>query len=1291
MRLRSFLSALLGIVCGFGVCCRTWSGELPRVGIIGRYQEQYDANYRDAGCELVQLKEADLLEGDLAKYRMIHFAHWTKIPDAVQKRVAEYVKTGGTALYTFGSMPAAEFFGGVAPERLEGKTAGIRIDASAVDFFAGVPEKLAAQGWGFSLAIPPSMPEAEIMAWYEPPAEGSTVEVHPPFRVRRPAIARIRYGKGQVFFCGGCAVGYPLDRVLKTLVNRVMPETNPLLDFVTSLEGGVPIAPNAENLTGEVVGIFREEGFPRVGVPSDLTPEFIFDALKNNGITAEFVDAAGLERLDPQKYNSLILSYGESFPVTAYDSIKRYIAAGGGIVSPAGIPLAEPVRLEGGIWKKIIGPSHREQWVYALFKYILPIAKYQDIPAGAARTFRFDSGVLPEDLPLEWPGCTGVAFQPVPAISFRPQMPLLGTVNESGVVLALPLLLHPADGKFPAARLVALGLTGERHPWSPAWEHAPRVIAELTRLALRRDWRMLVDFYTDLPLYEPGETIRVKGAVRTRRSGTASVCVALYDRESDRAIEQRKLELALRPGDTPFELEFSIPETGESFDLVASLEGDCALPQRAMALVRRPGKEMPSGPEFAFREGRMTIDGVPTQLSGVNFYNNEDRSLGVFVPGRGNPRRLPDVWERDLAWIRLAGGNSTRQHYLEDMFLPDSFDPERRDDPATDFALRTLDACRYLHAKAGTVMLLDPLTFLPGTRKLWLPLKLDGGNPYTDSAPREAVRYYLKGLTEYCAGSGNIAWELINEPEHISPRTLGTAPEAIRSWVKEMGAVFGAPFGIGNAVPENSRIWNIRENLNGVISWGHVHPYYEELLRLDGFSNIAFAMNFSRPALMGEVGLPNASSSGRARLGNWGHFYENLLALGIGEEAAGFQNFYLGYAMWNDSPEWGLLLPQMVERESFKVWKTWNFVRNRLSESAVLPPETRLIYRTDTRDEVLRKSYTTLVNRGIRTWVMSDRELELNQDGVTAAAGVRTALLLYEDAEREWLNEWSAKLKRAGIRVVALKKSEAEATLRKLSLSSPGGVTRSGCESDYFYVLPRRDGTRTIVAAECSGKRFGLRVGSYRYFLEPVAGSTVVLEVERSGAPRLLQATGRIECNGKLLFENRNPGPAAIAAPDGETLPATQSALLHADDPGLVTTSVKLASELPAGAVFSLTGDPVSEEMRALFATVLQENGRTLAAEGGGIPVKIVRHSELTQQGEGLLLRGGVWPEVRYGNFLRWYEPWSALITFDGRSLTLRAGTDGALASALLRIARSKQLGNVSVGPGAWLPENALR
>ena len=80
MRFRSFWSVLLGIVCGFGVCCRIWSGELPRVGIIGRYQEQYDTNYRDAGCELVQLKEADLLAGDLSNYRMIHFAHWTKIP-----------------------------------------------------------------------------------------------------------------------------------------------------------------------------------------------------------------------------------------------------------------------------------------------------------------------------------------------------------------------------------------------------------------------------------------------------------------------------------------------------------------------------------------------------------------------------------------------------------------------------------------------------------------------------------------------------------------------------------------------------------------------------------------------------------------------------------------------------------------------------------------------------------------------------------------------------------------------------------------------------------------------------------------------------------------------------------------------------------------------------------------------------------------------------------------------------------------------------------------------------------
>ena len=108
--------------------------------------------------------------------------------------------------------------------------------------------------------------------------------------------------------------------------------------------------------------------------------------------------------------------------------------------------------------------------------------------------------------------------------------------------------------------------------------------------------------------------------------------------------------------------------------------------------------------------------------------------------------------------------------------------------------------------------------------------------------------------------------------------------------------------------------------------------------------SVPFTMNLAWPALLGELGMPNAGTSAVTRLGDWGPIYDRMLHYLIGERGIGFLNFYLTNISSTRGNEWGLLHHDLVEKENGHVLKRWLFVTRHLNKEDYLPPDAVLLY-----------------------------------------------------------------------------------------------------------------------------------------------------------------------------------------------------------------------------------------------------------------------------------------------------------------------------------------------------------
>jgi hypothetical protein len=1237
----------------------------PNVLITGgTYINGYPPVYQSFGCRTELADQEAFARTDLAPYDLVHVDNWKPLPKNVQDKLYEYTRNGGAVIFSLGSIPDQRFFNAAQmPQTAEGYGGDIVPAPGSENVFRTVKGPCGYTSWA-GIIYAAHLPSVTVLAnWTMPQNRSKEKMMIDAFKTTAPAIIKMKVGKGVAFYAGALLTKPTCHGLLRGLVNTLFPQTDVLAELEAEMETEVAVANKTDLLKSDVVAVFREKDFPRAGLPDDVTPEFIAAALNKNGIKTAFIDVEGLQTgLTVDKYNTLVLASGETFPLAAYGELKAFAAAGGGIVSPAGLPLSRPMKLENGVYREIADGARTEQVATLIADKLLPIGKYfyEQTPSTSCAILAPE--LLP-GLPTIIPGRGKVGLQLITAGSYRAQAPVVAAFNPAGEVESVPFAFTFYQNRFPAARYVLATFAAEDHPWSPSsWNRAEELIAAMVKLAMRRDYVALTELYVDKVSAQPGETVVIHGAARGMRTLEFQVKVSVYPYRADLPVLETAVPVKmLTPGVGRFQVDFKLPDDAENdrFDVIAEIIHPKGAPvnvQRALIVV--DGGRPKNRAEVGFEDGHFTLNGRPTRLNGVNLYVNEGRAPGAFFIDASNPQKLADVWERDLDLVQLTGGNAARQQYFEKLLDERSFDSDN-------LQIRALDAYLRLHDLTGTVAVIDPLTFAPINYDLWKKRFPDAvKKPYTAADATAAVMAYLGKFGARYAGYRNIVWEVINEPELHTP-TLGTdlTEKDLRDWFAKASDALraadpGKKVGIGNTHNYDSVQFNLRENLKGLALWSHIHPYYQDALELRCLKSTPFGLNFGRPCLIGEMGMPNPHTNPAAKLGDWRLYYENTFAALIAEQGAGFLNFYLSNSLNTGAPEWGMLRGDLTEKASFKRWKLWTELSRLLPPNLYVTEKNLIAYfvsdRRDGRNSysnALAATYLGLVNRGANAKLLSTDEL----DGVAAgfvwiAATPKTAVRAAELA---------AKLKKRGIASETVMVGEAA----KVIPATPGYTLPTGSFT-LSYAVGKKDGSYTFVFIGAQGSRAKL-VFQKTFEFTPSPGSSVIIDTLPDGSPRLVQLTGEISVDGKLLAASAQP--FILAAPEGESLLQTSRANLYADAQSQVKLAVTPADAIAPAATFALP-KTIDAELRAAFE---RAGGRT--APAGEADYEVVFDAAP-------ITRGGRWPEIRIGD-RRLERPWSASIEFAGREVRISAPTPAAKLAALLRLADLRQTGSYSVGP----------
>jgi len=523
------------------------------------------------------------------------------------------------------------------------------------------------------------------------------------------------------------------------------------------------------------IALFQADGFPATDAPA-VPPAVLAEALADLAVD-RFDDPTELAaRLDARDHAVLVLPYGSAFPLEAWDAIRAFLDAGGGLVVLGGAPFHQPVyRAADGGW--LLGVRQ------PTFAHALLIGPAEVIDLGGA------AGALTV-APAAGGGWDGPAV-PLPARTFaltvrfatRPDTPgedgaagireavlrpLAHVVDADGVPVACPLLeIDRLHGPGAGGRWVLA--TGD------AVHQAP-LIRAMVLGAL--DGAEEVTVRPAAACVEPGETPRVRVTVRrpgaTAGEAAPSAAVAVRDDAGQVVWNGRVMlagpstfmtgELAVRP-DRPlapglYRVAVTLEDAAGS---PGATEGGFWV--RDDALLR-------SGPRLTASRDWLRRDGRVFPVVGTTYMAGDVHRKFLFEPN-------PAVWDRDMAAMRRAGVNFIRTGLWTGWGRLMS-DPGAVDENA----LRAIDAFVLTAARHDLAVCFTFFAFRP-------PL-YGGDNPYLDPRSLAGQEALLTLVASRYRGVGWIHWDLINEPSYApadalwTNRPIGDAFEAAAwaEWVR---------------------------------------------------------------------------------------------------------------------------------------------------------------------------------------------------------------------------------------------------------------------------------------------------------------------------------------------------------------------------------------------------------------------------------------------------------------------------------------------------------------------------
>lgn len=537
------------------------------------------------------------------------------------------------------------------------------------------------------------------------------------------------------------------------------------------------------------IAIFKEEGFPAIGTPVFLTPEWLYNNLSKN-FSITYLDSDKLsdkKYFNSDKFNLLILPYGEAFPYKAFSSMKEYLFEGGGLVNVAGRPFWVPMDKTDGKWHEINIPDPYKEFLSCLGIKYYENSDNQNIGLNVTTSLGFS--------PID-PTHGNVFPYRIPVRDFYFLEAADRESNKQSIVFIKSWGNPYIKGsKNIPHKWCLIGSRGENNLLNPK-EDPIAAKQNLIQIFEHLSFPIVIhELLTDLAAYRQKEKVKVSVKItnngNTNQHGT--VDFEFLDKAGELVYKKRN-SIKLKAGQ-----EITLNETWYPKEFKSDF-------YKVTAIFRKNGRildkeengfvvinedALRNGPAAQIKANKFIINGKESLILGVNYYESKSGELMWLKP---NLLRIREDFEA----MRDLGINFVRIHYHHSKWFRDYFSnvvkeeipPYLRVADTTalpsERSLRILDAIIQLAQEQGLIFCMDIFSLVPedmGNPIGWLGLK----ERIIDKDKIAVQKKFIQLLAKRYKGVPGITWDLWNEPRlKKSDNNL----ELLRDWARQLKDTF---------------------------------------------------------------------------------------------------------------------------------------------------------------------------------------------------------------------------------------------------------------------------------------------------------------------------------------------------------------------------------------------------------------------------------------------------------------------------------------------------------------------
>lgn len=584
------------------------------------------------------------------------------------------------------------------------------------------------------------------------------------------------------------------------------------------------------------IAIFKEKGFPALGAPELLTPEWLYNSLSKY-FSVTYLDYPKLTDrgyLNLNNFDLLILPYGEAFPYEAFTSIKEYLFEGGGLFNIAGRPFWVAMENIDGIWQRVDIKDPYKEFLSPLGIKYYEFLNSPHIGLSVTNSLGFSSiqpthgNVFPYRIPAR-----DFYFLKTAEDRKNGQPPIFIKSWRNP---------YAKESKCIPKKWCLIGLKGEKHLLNPQNSYAQKTLMQIMEYL---SFPVIIyELETDLAAYYQKEkvTVSIKVINNGKFQETGSVDFEFLDGEG-RVVYKKNKPIKLRPMQRIILKEIWQPKEFQStfYEVRATLKKKgIVLDKEENGFVVINKNVLERGPLIEIKENRFIINGKKSLILGVNYYESK---LGELMWIRPNLLKIRE----DFKSMRDLGINLVRIHYHHSKWFRDYFcyvvkeglDPYLQVADSTalpsDRSLRILDAVIQLAQEQSLVFCMDIFSLVPedmGNPIGWLGLK----ERILDKDKVALQKKFIELLASRYKDVPGITWDLWNEPS-LDKADL----ELLRDWARQIKQVFKKN-GDGHLITLGD---NLSLSLLDVLDYASVHTYEP--------GEFSFIKSLTKPFIFQEV------------------------------------------------------------------------------------------------------------------------------------------------------------------------------------------------------------------------------------------------------------------------------------------------------------------------------------------------------------------------------------------------------------------------------------------------------